>query len=41
LPQRRTVSQATISQVTISQVTISQVMSEAPKLPGDTIEPAQ
>jgi hypothetical protein len=36
LPQRRTVSQATISQVTMSQV-----MSEAPKLPGDTIEPAQ
>jgi hypothetical protein len=35
-----TMSQAAISQVTMSQATISP-MSEAPKLPGDTIEPAQ
>ena len=46
LRQRRTIGQVSMNQVsmsqaTISQVTMSQVMSEASKLPGDTIEPAQ
>ncbi len=33
--------QVGMGQVSMSQATISQVISEAPKLPGDTIEPAQ